>query len=221
MAIAVPAISAQNEAVCEEIETLVIGAGPASFSLYSTDSRLGWALPFVSTSCNAISYSSIIPRPLEVWQEPTRRPKASYSTTAVTSSFHTIPTLTTCWTRRYRMGTTGLRTSESAMYAWETTGCTVSLRCDWLITDPLQNNIAQLPVDEQVACLDGLIVAAETRAATPNVKPVSFDKWIVRNMGEGLADVFMRPYNFKVWGVPPSQVRSMLVSADHRCNANG
>jgi hypothetical protein len=44
-------------------------------------------------------------------------------------------------------------------------------------------------------------------------------------MGEGIADLFMRPYNFKVWGVPPSQVsrhRSpSLQELIARCNANG
>ena len=58
----------------------------------------------------------------------------------------------------------------------------------------------------QLDCLDGLITAAETRHKQPDAKPKDFDQWIVRNMGEGIADLFMRPYNFKVWGVPPSQV---------------
>lgn len=29
-------------------------------------------------------------------------------------------------------------------------------------------------------------------------KPKNFDEWILRVMGEGIADLFMRPYNFKV-----------------------
>ena len=58
----------------------------------------------------------------------------------------------------------------------------------------------------QLDCLDGLITAAETRHKQPDAKPKDFDQWIVRNMGEGIANLFMRPYNFKVWGVPPSQV---------------
>lgn len=29
-------------------------------------------------------------------------------------------------------------------------------------------------------------------------KPKSFDEWILRVMGSGIADIFMRPYNFKV-----------------------
>lgn len=29
-------------------------------------------------------------------------------------------------------------------------------------------------------------------------KPANFDEWIQRVMGVGIADLFMRPYNFKV-----------------------
>jgi protoporphyrinogen oxidase len=77
-----------------------------------------------------------------------------------------------------------------------------------LHSDPLQNNLCQLPTDQQALCLDGLIAATEKRLGNPSkAKPTNFDEWIVTNMGEGIADVFMRPYNFKVWGVTPAQVR--------------
>lgn len=39
-------------------------------------------------------------------------------------------------------------------------------------------------------------------------KPENFDEWILRVMGAGIADIFMRPYNFKVWAIPTSLVRS-------------
>ncbi|WWC71207.1 uncharacterized protein I206_105160 [Kwoniella pini CBS 10737] len=67
---------------------------------------------------------------------------------------------------------------------------------------PYQNNVSQLPLDLRVKCVDGLLAAAEHRAQTAGQKPKNFDEWIVRNMGEGIADLFMRPYNFKVWGTP-------------------
>ena len=71
---------------------------------------------------------------------------------------------------------------------------------------PFQNNISMLSKEDQVTCMDGFIDAAlEARVA--NTKPKNFDEWIVRNMGEGIANIFMRPYNFKVWAVPPSKVR--------------
>jgi hypothetical protein len=49
----------------------------------------------------------------------------------------------------------------------------------------------------QVACLTGLI-QAKVEAATASSSPATFDEWIMRVMGPGIADLFMRPYNFKV-----------------------
>jgi hypothetical protein len=34
--------------------------------------------------------------------------------------------------------------------------------------------------------------------ATATSRPANFDEWIMRVMGAGIADLFMRPYNFKV-----------------------
>lgn len=62
-----------------------------------------------------------------------------------------------------------------------------------------------LPKEQQVQCIDGMIDAAlEARVAS--TKPKNFDEWIVRMMGTGIADVFMRPYNYKVWAVPTTKV---------------
>ena len=83
-----------------------------------------------------------------------------------------------------------------------------------------------LPKQEQVQCMDGMIDAAlEARVA--NTRPKNFDEWIVRMMGVGIADIFMRPYNFKVWAVPTTKVRpSNCLPFTHplicqRCNASG
>ena len=66
-----------------------------------------------------------------------------------------------------------------------------------------------LPKDDQVTCMEGMIDAAlDARVAT--TKPKDFDEWIMRNVGEGIADIFMRPYNFKVWAVPTTKVRSKM-----------
>ena len=80
------------------------------------------------------------------------------------------------------------------------------VRCkDLWVPYPFQNNISMLPKQEQVTCMDGMIDAAmEARVA--NTKPKNFDEWIVRMMGVGIADIFMRPYNFKVWAVPTTKV---------------
>lgn len=69
-----------------------------------------------------------------------------------------------------------------------------------------------LPKAEQVKCIDGMIDAAmEARVA--NTKPKNFDEWIVRMMGTGIADLFMRPYNYKVWAVPTTKVSNYNASA--------
>lgn len=62
------------------------------------------------------------------------------------------------------------------------------------------------PKDDQVTFIEGLIDAAlEARVA--NTKPKDFDEWIVRNVGVGIADAFMRPYNYKVWAVPTKDMQ--------------
>jgi len=48
-----------------------------------------------------------------------------------------------------------------------------------------------------VACLAG-VAEARVANAVAQGKPASFDEWILRVMGPGIADLFMRPYNFKV-----------------------
>ncbi|UZJ52923.1 hypothetical protein CBS101457_002243 [Exobasidium rhododendri] len=77
---------------------------------------------------------------------------------------------------------------------------------DGWVPYPLQNNISCLPVDMQVECINGMVDAAENRVRAKEA-PQDFDEWILRMMGQGLADVFMRPYNFKVWAVPTTHMQ--------------
>lgn len=73
---------------------------------------------------------------------------------------------------------------------------------------PFQNNIAVLPPEEKAKCLDSLMEAAlEARVRDPLDKPKDFDEWNARNVGKRLTEIFMRPYNFKVWAVPTTKVR--------------
>jgi protoporphyrinogen oxidase len=63
---------------------------------------------------------------------------------------------------------------------------------------PLQNNIRYLPPDMLLGCLNGLIDSQGIDArATKN-----FGEWVDAIFGSGIADCFMRPYNFKVWAHP-------------------
>eukprot|EP01024_Parvocaulis_polyphysoides_P055160 TRINITY_DN5621_c0_g2_i3.p2 TRINITY_DN5621_c0_g2~~TRINITY_DN5621_c0_g2_i3.p2 ORF type:complete len:328 (-),score=46.41 TRINITY_DN5621_c0_g2_i3:56-1039(-) len=83
-------------------------------------------------------------------------------------------------------------THERVSYVW--------IKNTW-VAYPFQNNVAQLPKEDQVKCLNGL-VEAKVRNAVAQTEPANFDEWILRCMGDGIADLFMRPYNFKVWAVP-------------------
>ena len=65
-----------------------------------------------------------------------------------------------------------------------------------------------LPVEDKVKCLEG-VIDATLEARVANTKPQDFDQWILRTQGEGLANIFMRPYNYKVWAVPTTDVSHM------------
>ncbi|KAE9365976.1 FAD/NAD(P)-binding domain-containing protein [Stipitochalara longipes BDJ] len=81
------------------------------------------------------------------------------------------------------------------------------VRCKKLwVPYPFQNNVSVLPKEDQVKCIDGMIDAA-LEARTAHTKPTNFDEWIVRMMGTGIADLFMRPYNYKVWAVPTTKMQ--------------
>jgi protoporphyrinogen oxidase len=71
---------------------------------------------------------------------------------------------------------------------------------------PFQNNICSLPLEDQINCINGLIDAKVSNALA-SAAPANFDEWILRVMGAGIADLFMRPYNFKVWAVPTTHMQ--------------
>lgn len=60
-------------------------------------------------------------------------------------------------------------------------------------------------VGVQIAALAGLVEARQASALAQS-KPATFDEWIVRVMGAGIADLFMRPYNFKARTLPPCHI---------------
>lgn len=67
---------------------------------------------------------------------------------------------------------------------------------------PFQHNIHRLDPPDREACLQGLLGAAQARA--PNVAPVqNFRDWILATFGTGIAELFLLPYNRKVWAYPP------------------
>lgn len=78
---------------------------------------------------------------------------------------------------------------------------------DQFIPYPFQNNIRRLPPEDLIKCLLGLVEIVRS----PRPKPANFGEWIDATFGPGLADVFMRPYNFKVWAFLPELMNAVWV----------
>jgi protoporphyrinogen oxidase len=74
---------------------------------------------------------------------------------------------------------------------------------------PFQNNISMIPKEDQVMCIDAMIDAA-MEFSSHKTKPANFEEWIERMMGKGISDIFMKPYNWKVWAVPVDKVSSQV-----------
>jgi len=64
---------------------------------------------------------------------------------------------------------------------------------------PFQNNLRYLPPEIQLQCLLGAAKAPGNGNA-PECR--NFRDWILATFGEGIAEVFMFPYNRKVWTTP-------------------
>jgi protoporphyrinogen oxidase len=79
---------------------------------------------------------------------------------------------------------------------------------DRFIPYPFQNNIRRLPAADLDRCLAGLVDIARNG----KVRPANFREWILATFGQGLADIFMLPYNFKVWGYLPELMNAAWVS---------
>ncbi|HVE64907.1 MAG TPA: FAD-dependent oxidoreductase [Mycobacteriales bacterium] len=70
---------------------------------------------------------------------------------------------------------------------------------DRFIPYPFQNNIGGLEPQTVFECLTGAISARYEASGAP---PANFREWVLATMGQGIADHFMIPYNFKVWATP-------------------
>ena len=67
---------------------------------------------------------------------------------------------------------------------------------------PFQNNIRCLPRKDLARCLQGLVDLYKNGSN----KPSNFKDWILASFGKGIAEVFLLPYNFKVWAHPPEEM---------------
>ncbi len=72
---------------------------------------------------------------------------------------------------------------------------------DRFIPYPFQNNLHRLDPEDRWRAIHGLLHASAFQS-----RPENFDQWITATFGDGIADLFMRPYNRKVWGYPASEL---------------
>ncbi len=73
---------------------------------------------------------------------------------------------------------------------------------------PFQNNIRYLSPETMWKCLEGIIHVYKNPTTE---KPKNFREWILATAGPGIAEVFMFPYNFKVWAYPPEEMNAVWV----------
>jgi len=73
---------------------------------------------------------------------------------------------------------------------------------DRYIPYPFQNNIRTLPPADLADCMRGLIAASKNG----HINPKNFEEWIVHSFGEGIANIFLLPYNTKVWACNPAEM---------------
>jgi protoporphyrinogen oxidase len=69
---------------------------------------------------------------------------------------------------------------------------------------PFQNNLHRLDPADRWACVQGLLQAHEQARVAAGGRPEHFEAWMRATFGPGITELFMRPYNFKVWAHPPA-----------------
>lgn len=102
------------------------------------------------------------------------------------------------------LGDDGWLTHQRESWCW--------VRRRW-VPYPFQNNLHRLDADDQWRAVKGLLDATEKqRADEKNAahKPqiANFKDWMLATFGPGVTELFMEPYNFKVWAYPPETMAS-------------
>ncbi|HEX5759728.1 MAG TPA: FAD-dependent oxidoreductase [Thermoanaerobaculia bacterium] len=73
---------------------------------------------------------------------------------------------------------------------------------DRFVPYPLQYNLHRLETGDRQRALAGLKEAIAASSGGPVTSPENFLAWINHTFGAGIAELFMVPYNTKVWGYP-------------------
>lgn len=96
------------------------------------------------------------------------------------------------------LGTDGWLTHQRESWVW--------IR-NRFVPYPFQNNLHRLDAAERWNCARGLWEAAGLQTTDGQGRVLShFRDWITATFGEGIAEIFMLPYNKKVWAYPPEEL---------------
>ncbi|WP_022759216.1 protoporphyrinogen/coproporphyrinogen oxidase [Butyrivibrio fibrisolvens] len=68
---------------------------------------------------------------------------------------------------------------------------------------PVESNIWQLPMDEQIKYIISIVRNGEAAGDLP---PHNYEQWIRWKLGDKICDEYMIPYNVKLWGVAPEEM---------------
>ncbi len=69
---------------------------------------------------------------------------------------------------------------------------------------PFQNNLHRLDAEDRWACVEGLLEAWQRSVSVGGDGAIeNFEDWMLATFGPGITELFMYPYNFKVWAYPP------------------
>ena len=74
---------------------------------------------------------------------------------------------------------------------------------DRFIPYPFQNNLHRLDPEDRWKAMEGLFVAHQSAQGHT---PANFHEWILHTFGSGIAELFLVPYNRKVWAHPLEQM---------------
>ncbi len=87
------------------------------------------------------------------------------------------------------LGTDGWLHHERESWVW---------MADRFVPYPFQNNLRYLPKELMTKAIRGLT----TRPPRTPSPTQDFGSWVLQTFGEGIRDIFMAPYNYKVWAYP-------------------
>ncbi|MEZ6194210.1 MAG: FAD-dependent oxidoreductase [Planctomycetota bacterium] len=82
---------------------------------------------------------------------------------------------------------------------------------DRYVQYPFENGLADLPPEDNFACLAGY-VESNYRRRDGEPAPTNFREWCLWRFGEGICDKFMFPYNEKLWNVDLAEMSSCWVA---------